>query len=116
MVDVLVSVAAYAKTRAWLPTVEMKSSFLAPMKLADCFGEAQVLKVGRQFAFLEAKLWGGGWKAGRACNCDLGRSVAAKRFVVRPTAALPGGFIVDPFPDIARVPNLTRRSNVHRGI
>jgi uncharacterized protein (TIGR00369 family) len=58
MVDVLVSIAAYAKTKAWLPTVEIKSSFLAPMKLGECRGEGSVIKAGRQLVFLEAKLWG----------------------------------------------------------
>lgn len=58
MVDVLVSIAAYAKTRAWLPTVEIKSSFVAPMKLGECRGEGIVVKAGRQLVFLEAKLWG----------------------------------------------------------
>jgi uncharacterized protein (TIGR00369 family) len=58
MVDVLVSIAAFAKTRAWLPTVEIKSSFLAPMTLGECIGEASVLKAGKQLVFLEAKLWG----------------------------------------------------------
>jgi uncharacterized protein (TIGR00369 family) len=58
MVDVLASVAAYAKTRQWLPTIEIKSSFVAPMKLGDCRGEGLVVKAGRQVVFLEAKLWG----------------------------------------------------------
>jgi uncharacterized protein (TIGR00369 family) len=58
LVDVLVSVAAYAKTRAWLPTVEIKSSFVAPMMLGESRGEASVIKAGRQLVFLEAKLWG----------------------------------------------------------
>ena len=58
MIDVLVSVAAYAKTRAWLPTVEIKSSFVAPMKLGECKGEATVIKAGKQLVFLEARLWG----------------------------------------------------------
>jgi uncharacterized protein (TIGR00369 family) len=58
MVDVLVSVAAYAKTRQWLPTIEIKSSFLAPMKLGECRGEGLVVKAGRQVVFLEARLWG----------------------------------------------------------
>jgi uncharacterized protein (TIGR00369 family) len=58
MIDVLVSVAAYAKTKAWLPTVEIKSSFIAPMRLGDCKGEATVIKAGKQLVFLEAKLWG----------------------------------------------------------
>lgn len=58
MVDVLVSIAAYAKTGAWLPTLEIKSSFVAPMVLGQCRGEAAILKAGRQFVFLEARLWG----------------------------------------------------------
>lgn len=58
LVDVLISVAAYAKTRAWLPTVEIKSSFVAPLKLGESRGEASVIKAGRQLVFLEAKLWG----------------------------------------------------------
>ena len=44
MIDVLISVAAYAKTKAWLPTVEIKSSFVAPMKLGECVGEGIVVK------------------------------------------------------------------------
>ena len=58
MIDVLISVAAYAKTKAWLPTVEIKSSFVAPMKLGECVGEGIVVKAGRQLVFLEARLWG----------------------------------------------------------
>jgi uncharacterized protein (TIGR00369 family) len=58
MVDVLVSVAAYAKTKQWLPTVEIKSSFVAPMRLGECRGEGSVVRAGRQVVFLEAKLWG----------------------------------------------------------
>lgn len=58
MIDVLVSVAAYAKTRAWLPTIEIKASFLAPAKLGECMGEGLVIKAGKQLVFLEARLWG----------------------------------------------------------
>lgn len=58
MVDVLVSLAAYAKTKAWLPTVEIKSSFVGPMKLGESRGEGIVVKAGRQLVFTEAKLWG----------------------------------------------------------
>src|SRR5262245_20835916 len=36
MIDVLISVAAYAKLRQWCPTVELKSTFLAPTKLGSC--------------------------------------------------------------------------------
>ena len=55
---VLISIAAYAKTRAWLPTVEIKSTFVAPLILGEARGEASVIKAGKQFVFLEAKLWG----------------------------------------------------------
>jgi uncharacterized protein (TIGR00369 family) len=58
LIDVLVSVAAYAKLRQWCPTVEMKATFIAPAKLGECEGEARVIKVGKTFAFLESKLWG----------------------------------------------------------
>ena len=58
MIDVLVSVAAYARTKTWLPTVEIKSSFIAPMKLGVCRGEAVVIKAGKHLVFLEARLWG----------------------------------------------------------
>jgi uncharacterized protein (TIGR00369 family) len=58
MIDVLVSVAAYAKTKQWLPTVGIKSSFVAPIRLGECRGEGLVLRAGRQVAFLEARLWG----------------------------------------------------------
>jgi uncharacterized protein (TIGR00369 family) len=58
MVDAVVSIAAYAKTRLWMPTVEIKSSFVSPMKLGECRGEGVVIKAGKQLVFLEAKLWG----------------------------------------------------------
>ncbi len=58
MVDVLLSLAVYAKVRAWLPTVEIKSSFVAPAKLGTCSGEAEVIRAGRQLVFAEARLWG----------------------------------------------------------
>jgi uncharacterized protein (TIGR00369 family) len=58
MIDVLVSLAAYAKTGQWMPTVEIKSSFVAPAKLGACIGEGQVVRAGRNLVFLEARLWG----------------------------------------------------------
>jgi uncharacterized protein (TIGR00369 family) len=58
MVDAVVSIAAYAKTQLWMPTVEIKSSFVSPMKLGECRGEGVVIKAGKQLVFLEAKLWG----------------------------------------------------------
>lgn len=58
MIDVLVSVAAFAKTNAWLPTIEIKSTFVAPMKIGPCRGEVTIVKAGLQLVFLEARLMG----------------------------------------------------------
>lgn len=58
MIDVLLSVAAYARLRQWLPTVEIKCSFLCPAKLGICVGEGLVMKAGKSLAFLEGRLWG----------------------------------------------------------
>ena len=56
MLDVAMSVAAYAKVRAWLPTIEIKSSFLEPLPIGTCVGEGRVLKVGKNLAFIEGRL------------------------------------------------------------
>lgn len=59
MIDVLISITAFARTKLWLPTVEIKSSsFVAPMKVGECRGEGLVIRAGKQWVFLEARLWG----------------------------------------------------------
>lgn len=58
MIDVLISVAAFAKLGQWCPTLEIKSTFLAPARLGTCRGEARVLRAGKTVAFVEAQLWG----------------------------------------------------------
>lgn len=58
MVDVLISTAVFASTEKWLPTVEIKSTFLAPLKLDYAIGEASIIKAGRRLIFLEARIWG----------------------------------------------------------
>jgi acyl-coenzyme A thioesterase PaaI-like protein len=57
MADVCVSLAGFAKHRKWLPTIEFKCSFLAPLPVGPCIGEGRVLRSGRGTVFLEAKLW-----------------------------------------------------------
>ena len=57
MADVCVSLAGFARHRQWLPTVEIKCSFLSPLPVGPCVGEGRVLKSGRGLVFLEAKLW-----------------------------------------------------------
>ena len=58
MLDVVLSLAAFVKLHQWLPTVEIKCSFLAPAKLGTCIGEGRVIRAGRSLVFLEGKLWG----------------------------------------------------------
>jgi acyl-coenzyme A thioesterase PaaI-like protein len=58
LIDVLVSVAAYAKTRQWCPTVDIHSRFVGQAKIGVCEGEAWVVKAGKSLVFLEANLWG----------------------------------------------------------
>ncbi len=57
MLDVVISLAAYVAVRQWLPTVEMKTSFIAPAKIGVCLGEGQVIRAGRNVVFVEGKLW-----------------------------------------------------------
>ena len=52
MLDVAISIAGYAKVRAWLPTIEIKSSFLEPLPIGTCVGEGRVLKVGKNLAIV----------------------------------------------------------------
>jgi uncharacterized protein (TIGR00369 family) len=56
MLDAVVSIAAFAKTNAWLPTIEIKTSFLEPLPIGPCIGEGRVLRVGKSLAFLEGRL------------------------------------------------------------
>jgi uncharacterized protein (TIGR00369 family) len=57
MLDVVISIAAFVKVRQWIPTVEIKTSFVAPAKIAKCIGEGQVIRAGRTVIFVEGKLW-----------------------------------------------------------
>ena len=56
MLDTVLAIAAFVRLRQWLPTVEIKSSFLEPVPIDTCIGEGRVLKAGRRLAFVEARL------------------------------------------------------------
>lgn len=57
MMDVVISMAAFVKVRQWIPTVEIKTSFIAPARIATCIGEGFILRAGRSVIFVEGKLW-----------------------------------------------------------
>jgi len=56
LVDVALSLAIYAQTEAFLPTVSLTTNFLAPLPLAEVIGEGRVIKVGGSVVFAEATL------------------------------------------------------------
>ena len=58
MLDLPISFAGLLQTQQWLPTVEIKTSFLAPAKLGPCIGEGQILRAGKSIVFAEGRLWG----------------------------------------------------------
>ena len=57
MMDVVISLAAFVRVRQWIPTVEIKASFVAPARIAVCIGEGQVIRAGRSVIFVEGRLW-----------------------------------------------------------
>jgi uncharacterized protein (TIGR00369 family) len=57
MLDLPLSLAAFLKAGEFLPTVEIKTSFLAPARIGRCAAEGRVLRAGRALVFTEAKLW-----------------------------------------------------------
>jgi uncharacterized protein (TIGR00369 family) len=57
MLDAVISVAAFAATRRWLPMANLNISFLRPVPIAPCLGEARVLQVGQRLCFVDARLF-----------------------------------------------------------
>ena len=53
LIDVLTSVAAYATTRQWYPTVEIHRRFVGPAKIGVRVGEAWVSRPARTSYFLK---------------------------------------------------------------
>jgi uncharacterized protein (TIGR00369 family) len=58
MLDVPISCAVFAKVRQWLPTVEIKASFVAPARIGKCIGEGRVIRAGRSVVFVEGRIFG----------------------------------------------------------
>lgn len=58
MIDLPISLAGLLKLQQWLPTVEIKTSFLTPAKLGACIGEGQIIRAAKSIVFAEGRLWG----------------------------------------------------------
>jgi len=71
MLDAPLSIAGFLVTGEFLPTVEIKTSFLAPARIGPCIAEARVLRAGRSLVFTEASLWSGDALAAHATGTAL---------------------------------------------
>jgi uncharacterized protein (TIGR00369 family) len=76
MLDVPLSLAAYLITGGFLPTVEIKTSFLAPARIGPCTAEGRVLRAGRTLVFSEARLWSGDGTLAAHATATAVRAVA----------------------------------------
>jgi len=57
MLEVPLTLAVYIETKRFLPTIEIKTSFLSPARLGACVGEGVVVRAGSNLVFAEARLW-----------------------------------------------------------
>jgi len=57
ILDVLLSLAVYVETDAFLPTISITSQCLPPLPLGEVRGEGRILKRGSTVVFAEARLW-----------------------------------------------------------
>lgn len=64
-----------------VPTLEMKTSFLAPLPLGKCRGRGQALRIGRNVAFMEGTIWTGDGEvsAKGTSTCQVRRPRAKSR-------------------------------------
>ncbi len=59
MLDAPLSLAVFVKTKRFLPTIEIKTSFVSPARIGICTGEGVVVRAGSSLVFAEARLWSG---------------------------------------------------------
>ena len=57
MLDAPLSLAVFVKTKRFLPTIEIKTSFVSPARIGVCIGEGVVVRAGASLVFAEARLW-----------------------------------------------------------
>src|SRR5262245_48192427 len=57
MLEVPLTIAVFIKTKRFLPTIEIKTSFISPARIGVCIGEGRVLRAGSSLVFAEARIW-----------------------------------------------------------
>ena len=57
MLEVPLTIAVFIKTKRFLPTVEIKTSFVSPARIGVCIGEGLIVRAGSSLVFAEARLW-----------------------------------------------------------
>jgi uncharacterized protein (TIGR00369 family) len=81
MLDAPLALAVFLATGEFLPTVEIKTSFLAPARIGPCAAEGRVLRAGRSLVFTEAKLWSGDGTLAAHATATAARGAGAARAV-----------------------------------
>jgi uncharacterized protein (TIGR00369 family) len=76
MLDVPLSIAAFLRTGRWLPTLEIKTSYVAPAPIAPLYGDAMVLRAGSSVVFVEARIL---TEDGALCTHATATALAATR-------------------------------------
>ncbi len=76
MLDVPLSLAVFVATQRWLPTIEIKTSFVSVAPIAVLVAEATVLRAGSQLVFVEARI---STSEGKLCAHATATSLAAQR-------------------------------------
>jgi uncharacterized protein (TIGR00369 family) len=56
MLEVPLTLAIYVRSKRLCPTIEIKTSFLAPAPLGELIGEGSVVRIGSSVVFAEAKI------------------------------------------------------------
>jgi len=75
MLDLPLSLAVFLKTDQFIPTVEIKTSFVGSARIGPCITDGRVLRAGRAIVFAEARLWSAdGTLAAHATATSLRRS------------------------------------------
>jgi uncharacterized protein (TIGR00369 family) len=76
MLEVPLTLAIFARTRRFLPTIEIKTSFVAAAPIAELVGEATVLRAGASLVFAEARIL---TADGKICAHATATSLAATK-------------------------------------